>query len=149
MTHDLDPATIYRFFTEVGIINQLSSTKLESFLPGRMTATQFGLLGHLSRRPEGETPLQLARAFQVPKTSMTHMLAGLEAAELIVIAPNEADKRSKIVTITPQGGAFLGQRLAEIGRGLAPLLAQLGVAPFAEALPHLEQIRTALDAERD
>ena len=63
---------VYRFFTEVGIINQLISTKLEAFLPGRMTATQFGILGHLVRRPEGETPLQLSNAFQVPKTSMTH-----------------------------------------------------------------------------
>ena len=41
---------VYRFFTEVGIINQLISTKLEAFLPGRMTATQFGILGHLVRR---------------------------------------------------------------------------------------------------
>ena len=147
MTHD--PATIYRFFTEVGIINQLSSAKLESFLPGRMTSTQFGLLGHLSRRPEGETPLQLARAFQVPKTSMTHMLAGLETAGLVTIAPNAADKRSKIVQITPEGGVFLDQRMAEIGASLGPIMAQLGTTPFAEALPHLEQIRIALDAERD
>ena len=147
MTHD--PATIYRFFTEVGIINQLSSTKLESFLPGRMTATQFGLLGHLSRRPEGETPLQLARAFQVPKTSMTHMVAGLETAGLVTVAQNKADKRSKIVQITPEGGAFLGQRMAEIGASLAPIIEKLGTTPFAEALPHLEEIRLALDAERD
>ncbi|WP_375280639.1 MarR family winged helix-turn-helix transcriptional regulator [Pseudooctadecabacter sp.] len=149
MTPDEDPSTLYRFFTEVGIIDQLISTKLESFLPGRMTSTQFGMLGHLARRPEGETPLQLARAFQVPKTSMTHMIAGLEAAQLISLRPHASDKRSKVVQITPQGGAFLGEKMQQIGASLAPLVADLGLSPFADALPHLERIRTALDADRD
>ena len=149
MTSDPDPSTVYRFFTEIGFIDQLISAKLESFLPGRMTATQFGLLGHLSRRPEGETPLQLARAFQVPKTTMTHMLSGLESAGLVQIAPNEADKRSKIVRMTPQGGQFLGQRMQEIGQSLGPIMAGLGMEPFQTALPQLERIREALDAERD
>ena len=46
-------------------------------------------------------------------------------------------------------GAFLGQRMAEIGASYGPILAKLGGTPFAEALTHLEQIRMALDAERD
>jgi len=149
MTSDRDPTAIFRFFTEVGVINQLISAKLESFLPGRMTATQFGILSHLSRRPDGETPLHLARAFQVPKTTMTHMLSGLETAGLIVVAPNEKDKRSKIVRITPQGGAFLGARMQEIGQSLGPIMQGLGMEPFTMSLPHLERIREALDTERD
>lgn len=149
MTNKDNSETVYRFFTEVGIIDQLISAKLESFLPGRMTSTQFGILGHLSRRPEGETPLQITRAFQVPKTSMTHMLAGLEAAGLVETTPHPTDKRSKIVRMTAKGGPFLGDCMQRIGADLGPLLAEVGMESFATTLPHLTRIREALDRERD
>ena len=140
---------VYRFFTEVGIINQLISAKLEAFLPGRMTATQFGILGHLVRRPEGETPLQLSNAFQVPKTSMTHMLSSLENHALITLEANPNDKRSKIVRSTPQGAEFLEACMERISEALVPILFQLGLDPFHNSLPNLTLIREALDSERD
>ena len=62
---------VFRFFTEVGIIAQFSARLIEKNLPERITHLHFGLLGDMSRRPDGETPQQLAYAFQVPKTSMT------------------------------------------------------------------------------
>ncbi len=140
---------VYRFFTEVGIINQLISTKLEAFLPGRMTATQFGILGHLVRRPEGETPLQLSNAFQVPKTSMTHMLSSLENHALITLETNPNDKRSKIARSTPQGAEFLKACTERMSESLAPALSELGSDPFHNSLPNLTLIREALDSERD
>lgn len=60
----------FAVFTETGIIAQLISTLLESRLPKGMVAAQFGVLNHLTSRPDGQTPLQLARAFQVPKGSV-------------------------------------------------------------------------------
>lgn len=140
---------VYSFFTEVGIINQLISTKLESMLPGRMSATQFGILGHLSRRPRGETPLQLSNAFQVPKTSMTHMLSVLEQLQLISLAPHPDDGRSKVAKTTKKGAMFLQQTNMEMGNALAPVLSNLSDTPFKKALPHLERVRIALDEERD
>lgn len=140
---------VYRFFTEVGIINQLISTKLEAFLPGRMTATQFGILGHLVRRPEGETPLKLSNAFQVPKTSMTHMLASLENHALITLETNPNDKRSKIARSTPQGAEFLRTCMEQMSKALGPVLFELGSEPFHNSLPNLTLIREALDSERD
>ena len=140
---------VYRFFTEVGIINQLISTKLEAFLPGRMTATQFGILGHLVRRPEGETPQQLSNAFQVPKTSMTHMLSSLENHDLITLEANPNDKRSKIARPTPQGAEFLKTCMERMSESLAPVLSELGPEPFHESLPNLTLIRETLDSERD
>ncbi|WP_425040615.1 MarR family winged helix-turn-helix transcriptional regulator [Primorskyibacter sp. S187A] len=149
MAPDDDLTCVFRFFTEVGIIQQLISTKLESYLPGRMSATQFGLLGHLERRPDGETPLQLAQAFQVPKTSMSHMLAGLEGHGFVVLSPNPDDKRSKIARITEPGRAFQRDISQTLQQALAPTLKDLGIAPFAQALPELEKVRQALDTERD
>jgi DNA-binding MarR family transcriptional regulator len=149
MTPDVDGQNISRFFTEVGIIQQLISTKLESLLPGRMSATQFGILGHLSRRPEGETPLQLSNAFQVPKTSMTHMLSVLQKLELVSIEPHPNDGRSKVARATSEGQRFLQECMGKMGQDLAPTLAELTAQPFADALPHLQRIREALDKERD
>ena len=142
-------AKISRFFTEVGIINQLASNLIEKHLPGRMSATQFGLLGHLARRPEGETPFQLATAFQLPKTTMTHMLSVLEDLKLISIHPNPTDARSKIVKATAAGGHFLATKTAAVGTEIAPLIAAVGPERFTDPLPNLETIRQALDAQRD
>ena len=149
MTPEDHQNNVYRFFTEVGIIQQLISTKLESMLPGRMSATQFGILGHLSRRPDGETPLQLSSAFQVPKTSMTHMLGVLQKHELVTIEPHPSDGRSKVARATPKGQQFLGTCMGKMGQELAPVLSQLTHRPFNDALPHLVKIREALDVERD
>ena len=149
MTPDKEIHTVYRFFTEIGIIQQLISTKLESLLPGRMSATQFGILGHLSRRPQGETPLQLSNAFQVPKTSMTHMLSVLEKQRFISITPHPQDGRSKIAIITKRGQKFLSTCMEQMSHQLAPVLSTLSIDPFLDALPHLERVREALDEERD
>ncbi len=148
-TPEEEQQNVFRFFTEVGIIQQLMSTKLESMLPGRMSATQFGILGHLSRRPEGETPLQLSRAFQVPKTSMTHMLAVLEKLQFVAIEPHPDDGRSKIARATETGQIFLRDCMGRMGRELAPVMAELTPLPFTSALPHLMRVREALDRERD
>ncbi|MEO0343906.1 MAG: MarR family winged helix-turn-helix transcriptional regulator [Pseudomonadota bacterium] len=139
----------YRFFTEVGIIFQLSTTLLEDHLPGRMTSREFGVLGHLVRRPAGRTPLQLAQAFQVPKTSMTHSVAMLDARSLVEIVKNPEDARSKIVRASREASDFVQSVNAALNSRMAPLIQDLGVETFAEALPKLEAIRIALDAERD
>ncbi len=149
MTPEKDQENVFRFFTEVGIIQQLISTKLESILPGRMSAMQFGILGHLCRRPDGETPLQLSNAFQVPKTSMTHMLASLEKHALISIEPHPQDGRSKVACATETGQTFLRESMATLSAQLAPVMKELTAKPFLESLGNLQRIREALDQERD
>ena len=110
---------VFRFFTEVGIIAQFSARLIEKNLPERITHLHFGLLGHMSRRPDGETPQQLAYAFQVPKTSMTHMIRVLEAEGYIEIVPNPEDARSKLAKITPKGGELLMQAYAKSAQDAA------------------------------
>ena len=149
MTPEEELSTVNRFFIEVGIINQLVTTKLEAILPGRMSATQFGVLGHLARRPDGQTPLQLAQAFQTPKTTMTHMLAGLENAGFISLKTNPQDRRSKIACVTEAGGVFLTEKTKTLAAQLQPIMAELSIGPFSATLPDLERIRIALDKDRD
>ena len=109
----------------------------------------FSVLNHLIRVGDGTTPLQLSRAFQVPKASMTHTLAGLVKAGYIEMRENSQDKRSKLVFITESGREF---RDAAI-QGLQPdvdELAQRFSEDDAEALiPALRRLREIMDELRD
>jgi DNA-binding MarR family transcriptional regulator len=135
--------------TEAGIITQLASTMLEARLPKGMVAAQFSVLNHLASRPAGQTPLRIARAFQVPKTSMTHSLAVLERAGLVETAPNPEDGRSKIVRITPAGLAFRAEVIAALTPDMVQSLAGLEPGTLEALLPRLIHLREVLDAARD
>ena len=98
-----EPGTYFRFFNEIGIINQLTSTKVAKALPFGLTLSQFSLLNHFRRGLGANTPLGLAKAFQVTKGAMTNTVSQLERKGFVSVVPNEDDGRSKIVDITPQG----------------------------------------------
>lgn len=144
-----DSALYFRLFNEIGVLSQLSRAKLETVLPDGLILPHFAVLNHLVRVGDGRTPLEIARAFQVPKTSMSHTLAGLERAGLVRLGANERDRRSKRVWIEP-AGRDLRERVISL---MVPLLGGFasGFPPerVAEVLPLLEEMRAWLDAERD
>ena len=139
----------FDFFTEIGILQQLTRATLESVLPEGIIQPHFTVLDHLERVSDGRTPLDLARAFQVPKTSISHTLAGLERHGLVRLAPNPRDKRSKLVWITEEGRALRAGTAA----GLAQLLGEFARAfppeQVADLGPVLARMRAWLDAERE
>jgi DNA-binding MarR family transcriptional regulator len=139
----------FQLFNEIAIVEQLARAMFEARLPEGMLVTHFSVLNHFVRVGDGRTPLALARAFQTPKTSMTHTLAGLERHGLIDMRPNPKDKRSKCVFITDAGRSFREDAIA----ALAPDLAEIaGAFPSGEIEPVLEKLtalRIWLDARRD
>ena len=144
------PEDIYSaFFLEVGILAQLSRALFEARLPPGFALPQFTVLNHLVRVQDGRTPLELARAFQVPKTSMTHSLAVLERHGLVEMRPNARDGRSKCVFITDAGRAFRGTALRAIAPDMATLAARFPAARLAEVVPVLTELRQIMDASRE
>jgi DNA-binding MarR family transcriptional regulator len=141
--------TFFAFFTEVGILAQLSRARFEARLPAGFTLSQFTVLNHLIRVKDGRTPLELARAFQVPKTSMTHSLAVLERHGLIETRPNARDGRSKRVWITEAGRAFRQNAIAGMVPDLADLAHRFPAARLSETLPALTDLREIMDRMRD
>lgn len=135
-------------FTEVGIIDQLVTARLEKSLPAGMSAAQFGVLTHFSRRGGAQTPAQLARAFQVTKGAMTNTVQRLEAQGFVEVVPDASDGRKKRVTMTAKGAAAFEAAIA----GLRPYYAGLREAfpdgEFEAALPFLRRLRTWLDENR-
>lgn len=139
----------FALFNEVGIIHQLSTTRFQSVLPQGVLVSHFSVLNSLVRVKDGRTPLELANAFEVPKTTMTHTLAGLEGRGWVTMRPNPKDKRSKQVWITPEGHRFREEAIASVCREMGPLLANIDVKDVRAALPFLAHVRQVLDRARD
>jgi DNA-binding MarR family transcriptional regulator len=142
-------AMLFAFFNEVGILAQLSRALFEARLPPGFNLPQFAVLNHLIRVRDGQTPLALARAFQVPKTSMTHSLSVLERHGLVEMRPNEKDGRSKCVFITEAGARFRQKAIESLMPDMAAITAAYPVDRIAEALPALTGLRQAMDRMRD
>lgn len=146
---DRDTSPYFALLNEIGIIAQLSRALIETRMPPGMLLPHFSVLNHLIRVRDGGTPLDLARAFQVPKTSMTHTLAGLQERGLIRMEPNPRDGRSKQVWITEEGRAFRDGTIAALQPDLARMAGAVDAERAAAALPFLQDLRRHLDAARD
>jgi len=142
-------ATLFAFFNEVGILAQLSRALFEARLPAGFAVPQFSVLNHLVRVRDGRTPLELARAFQVPKTSMTHSLAVLERHGLIEMRPNARDGRSKCVFLTAAGRDFRQSAMEGLTPDMAAIAAAFPVERLSEVLPVLADLRKVMDRMRD
>lgn len=138
----------FEMLNEIGIIAQLSRAAFEARLPEGIAVPQFSVLNHCVRVGDGKSPLDLARAFQVPKTTMTHTLAVLEARGYIEMRPNPRDGRSKSVHITQAGRSFREAAIAALAPDIARLAGLADPALAARLLPDLRALRMLLDANR-
>jgi DNA-binding MarR family transcriptional regulator len=139
---------LFQLFNEVGIINQLSSAIFQARLPDGLHVSHFSVLNHLVRLGDGKTPLAIANAFQVPKTTMTHTLAVLEKRGLIRMAPHETDGRSKVVFLTDAGRQVQKDAVAAMSDPLQKMADDLGLDEVLGLLPTLERVRMYLDENR-
>lgn len=146
---DAPHALYFQLFNEIGILEQLSRTLLEAQLPDGMLISHFSVLNHLIRVKDGQTPQGLASAFQVPKTTMTHTLKGLDAAGLIVLHPNPKDGRSKTVWITEAGRSFRNDAIARLGPEFDKIRHSFPEIKAQDLVPLLSELRQIMDRARD
>ncbi len=148
---DKEEAIGYYFalFNEIGIIGQLSRARMEAELPNGLLSSHFGVLNHLIRVKDGQTPLKLASAFQVPKTTMTHTLTGLEKHVLVEMRPNPKDGRSKCVWITEAGVSLRNETIMKLGANMQGLAEAFPIEEIGDLVPRLAEIRKFMDAARD
>lgn len=149
MQHHGSAQLMFDVLNEIGIIAQLSRTLLESRLGDGLTQHHFGALNHLARLGDGRTPLQMARAFQVPKTSMSHTLAGLEKRGLIRMVPNPEDGRGKLIYLTSAGRELRDNAINTITPDIVAMLPRFGEQDAGAVLPLLRKLRVQLDNARN
>jgi len=148
MTKNLSDPLLFEFFTEIGIINQLSHAALEHNLPHGLKVSQFVLLNHLVRLGQVESPAQLASALQVTKGAVTNNLQRLLILGFITIETDPKDKRAKLVNITKAGIAARGDCLKALGPMMQEVLRDISVDEFKKALPFLTSFRKYMDERR-
>jgi DNA-binding MarR family transcriptional regulator len=140
---------VFAVFNEIGIIDQLASARFMRVMPGGLHLSQFTVLNHFVRLGGERTPLELARAFQVSKGTMTNTLQRLHAQDLIAIRPDPKDRRSKRVTITEAGRATHAAAIEALRPEIAALSDRLDLPRLAEILPDLRRLRETLDKARE
>ncbi len=145
---DRTAGVYFSLFTEIGIIGQLSRTMFEARLPDGLLTGHFSIINHLVRLGDGKTPLEIARAFQVPKTSMTHSLSVLEKHGFIELTPNPKDGRSKCVVLTDAGRAFRENAIRSLVPDMEGIASEIDVERIEALLPELQAIRIYLDTHR-
>ena len=142
-------ALYFSLFNEIGIIAQLGRALMDAQLPDGLMGSHFSVLNHLIRVRDGQTPLVLARAFQVAKTTMTHTLSGLEAHGLVELRPNPEDGRSKCVWLTEKGRKFRDQAIADLAPGMIKFSGQISKEHVTRLVADLVEIRKIMDSDRD
>lgn len=140
---------VFRFFTEIGILDQLATAELTRALGPEITPSQFRVLTHFIRLDHAVTPTHLAKAFQMAKPSMTAILARLERKGLVSIRPGAKDRRRKFVSLTEAGRSAHQRALARVAPLMAARLSGFSVDALAAILPVLRDLRAHMDAARN
>jgi len=143
---DLD--IIFQVFTEIAIVNQLSTNLLEKSLPLGLKASQFKVLSHLVRLGDATTPAKLANTFQVTKGAMTNTTNRLLALDLIHIEEDKEDRRVKRIHITEKGEEIRELSIAATMKSLQPVLQNISEEELKNALPFLTKLSADLDENK-
>ena len=147
---DSDPgARIFTLFNEIGIINQLATSRFARVLAPDLNPSEFSVLNHCVRLPGEKSPSRLAKAFQMTKPSMTAILTKLERKGYVEIKGSDEDRRRKIVTITRSGKAARERGIAAIGPLAEIVVQNQDISQLEKILPTLQALREFLDAERN
>ena len=110
----------FRIVNWIGIIDQLTSTKMRQLLEGTaVPPPQFILLNHFSHNPkEGKTVSGVAWAMQQPQPGITKTIAKMLSKNFLRAEENPEDGRSKILYITEEGLAAHATAKARLEEGM-------------------------------
>lgn len=139
---------VFGFFTEIGIINQLSTAMLATSLPDGLHPSHFAILNHLARMGDGKSPLRIASAMQVTKNTMTHSLKVLQDRGYIEVQPDPDDGRGKLVYLTESGRIFRTEAIALVSEKIERVIGDDQIAIMRRIRGDLEQLRQHLDDNR-
>src|SRR5215469_13215253 len=103
---------------------------------------EYVALSQLGREP-APTQLALAQAIDYDKTRLIQLLDGLEQSGLLTRVPDPADRRARILQLTPHGQAQLTATRTDIRKMETQLLGELSPTEqqtLLSVLPRLAQL---------
>lgn len=131
--------------TWLSIASKLFNTRMGVLLaPHDLTHSQFSILHHITRqgRETGHSISQIAAAVEVEQPAVTKAVAKFQNMGLVDIEAHPSDKRSKIVTGTPQADKLLEVIYRDLGPDLFQVFGSLNgteIEAFAQQLRILGQ----------
>jgi DNA-binding MarR family transcriptional regulator len=140
----------FRVLTWIGIVEQLQRNRAERLLrPLGLSYAEFAMLSHFSHgHPPQKTVTSIAADMQLLQPAVTKTVAKLIARGALTASANDADGRSKLLTLTAKGrGLFEGavERLApDINRAFDGWSGDELKALFAQ----LDRLKQVLDRNR-
>lgn len=146
---EVDDRLLFQVFNEIGIIEQLARAQFEAVMPDGLKLPHFSVLNHMVRLGDGQRPVDLARAFQVTKGTITNTLGRLETRHAIRLEPDGEDGRTKRVYLTAAGRDLHARSIEALIPAFQPLKAAIAPERFEAALPFLAELRRYLDQARD
>jgi DNA-binding MarR family transcriptional regulator len=144
-----DPPLYFRLFNEIGIIDQLATALFHARLPPGLLVSHFAVVNHLARGRDGASPQDMARAFQVPKATMSHTLSVLCRHGLVELRPHHRDGRMKTAWLTEAGRRFRGEAIAALTPDMDRVATAFGRDWAEETVRRLEALRIWLDEDRN
>ncbi|UWR24105.1 MarR family transcriptional regulator [Sulfitobacter sp. S190] len=117
-------------------------------LPDGVHPSHFSILNHLSRLGDGKSPVRIAAAMQVTKNTMTHSLRVLADRDFIVVRPDPADGRAKLVFLTDAGRAFRDDAIVRVSQEFGHVIGADQLAIMERVRDDLSELRKHLDNNR-
>lgn len=124
------------------ITRQLIDAERPILAAHELSMWEYVALSQLGREP-APTQLALAQVIDYDKTRLIQLLDGLEQRGLLTRAPDPADRRARVVQLTPRGQAHLAATRADIRKMEAQLLGELSPTEqqtLLSALPRLAKL---------
>jgi DNA-binding MarR family transcriptional regulator len=131
-------------FDEIRYIEHLVRTTIARKLPVGLTYPQFEVMNLLSRRGDGITPMEIARALQMTKSGLTNTLQRLCARSLVRVEHCSTDGRRKRIWLTQDGRTAYAHSMIAIRPKMEDLRDGFTQKEFRDALPFLKALRTWL-----
>lgn len=144
------PSSDFRIINWIGIISQLTDTKMRQLLDGTdVPPPQFILLNHFMHQPEeGKTVSGIAWAMQQPQPGITKTIAKLLKKDFLRAEDNPADGRSKILYLTKAGKKAHGKAQERLEAALADTFDGWREWEKKDFFSFLDRLKVYLDENR-
>jgi DNA-binding MarR family transcriptional regulator len=127
-------------FDYMGRIDNHVRAALAAHLPAGVSYAQYEVLRLLDRRGEGQTPAEIARALDSPKSGLTNTLQRLESSGFVRIEPCGEDARKKRVRSTAAGRQVYARAVAGVRPRMEHLREAFTWDEFRAVLPFLKAL---------
>ena len=143
-TPDFDPLALALTLSLYRTMSAFDRAHAEELAPVRLSVTQFNVLSVLLRVHEPLTMGELAQAVSVRSANLTAVADSLAARGLVDRTLNPDDRRSFLVSITPEGHRFMADFLPGHWRVLQDLMSGLSRPERTDLLKLLEKLLASL-----